>query len=81
MDATAPPPADHSPDEADPSTMWVLSARALRLESAELHLREAGRRLEVLGAGDPEHARLARVIFRLASRVRTDRMLLLEGAA
>lgn len=41
---------------------------------AEAYLREAGRRLEVLGLVDQEAARMALVVYRLASRVRTDRL-------
>lgn len=40
---------------------------------AEAHLREAGRALEVLGLVDNESARLALIVYRLASRVRADR--------
>ena len=40
---------------------------------AESHLRQAGRALEVLGLVDNESARLALVVYRLASRVRADR--------
>lgn len=39
---------------------------------AEIHLRQAGRLLEL--QLDEEQQRLARVVFRLASRVRTDRL-------
>ena len=41
---------------------------------AEAHLREAGRRLEVLGLVDNEAARMAIVVYRLASRIRSDRL-------
>lgn len=40
---------------------------------AEESLRDAARKLEVLGVTDPEAARLAGVVFRLAGRVRSDR--------
>ena len=41
---------------------------------AETHLRLAARRLEVIGVTDAEAARMARVAFRLASKIRTDRL-------
>jgi hypothetical protein len=40
----------------------------------ECHLRAAGRLLEYAGVGDPESARLAGIAFRLASRIRSDRL-------
>jgi len=40
----------------------------------ECYLRQAGRLLEAVGVSDTESARLAGVVFRLASRVRTDRL-------
>ena len=46
--------------------MWYLQAEA--------HLREAARKLEVLGLIDNEAARHALVVYRLASRVRSDRL-------
>lgn len=42
--------------------------------AAEEHLRSAGRLLEVAGVCDDESARMAQVIFRIASRVRSDRL-------
>jgi len=44
------------------------------LIEVECHLRAAGRALEHVGVNDIELARLAGVVFRLASRVRTDRL-------
>lgn len=43
--------------------------------SVEMDLRSAGRRLEWVGVTDPEAARLAGVVLRLASRVRTNRLV------
>jgi hypothetical protein len=40
--------------------------------SAELHLREAGRALEL--SVDPDIQRVAEIAFRLASRCRSDRL-------
>jgi hypothetical protein len=37
-------------------------------------LRSAGRLLEHVGVGDDEAARLALIVYRLASRVRADRL-------
>ena len=47
---------------------------AMWYAEAEVHLREAGRRLEVLGLMDNEAARMALVVYRLASRIRSDRL-------
>jgi hypothetical protein len=60
--------ADHDTTSVTSSgpTFWYAEAEA--------HLREAGRRLEVLGLVDHEAARMALVVYRLASRVRTDRL-------
>jgi hypothetical protein len=38
----------------------------------ESHLRHAGRLLEVAGVVDPEAARLAKIVFRLAQRIAVD---------
>lgn len=61
---TPPPPND---------TATVGSPTTYHLD-VECHLRQAGRLLEHVGVSDIESARLAGVVFRLASRVRTDRM-------
>lgn len=53
------------PRSGDPTT-W--------LREAEAHLREAARALEVVGLIDHESARAALIAYRLASRVRTDRL-------
>ena len=52
--------AGHTP------AMWYIEAEA--------HLREAARKLEVVGLVDGEAARMALVVYRLASRVRSDRL-------
>ena len=44
------------------------------LRDAEAHLREAARALEVVGLVDGESARMALIAYRLASRLRTDRL-------
>lgn len=76
-------PSDRNPrgaaeEQGDDSTVADIVATetigpgAWHVE-AEAHLREAGRALEVLGLVDNESARLALVVYRLASRVRGDR--------
>jgi hypothetical protein len=50
---------------------WSALRRRRQL-AAELHLRRAARALELI-PGDPEAGRVSKIIFRLASRVRTDR--------
>jgi hypothetical protein len=62
------PPRD--PHGQHSSASWP-ALRRRRLRATELHLRRAGRALELI-PGDPEAGRLARVTFRLASRLRTD---------
>lgn len=64
---------------ADHGTSFVASAATVGgptfwYGEAETHLRIAARKLEVLGLVDQEAARLALVVYRLASRVRTDRL-------
>lgn len=49
----------------------VAGVDAMHLK-IEADLRAAGRRLELLGVDDPEAARLARVVFRLAQRAAVD---------
>jgi hypothetical protein len=58
MPAITPPPDD----------------RSSRSTRAEAMVRAAGRLLEFDGVADAEAARLANVLFRLASRIRTDRL-------
>ena len=60
-----PRPPQHRREGQAP-TVWY--------SEAEAHLREAGRRLEVLGLVDNEAARMAIVVYRLASRIRSDRL-------
>lgn len=48
------------------STTW--------LREAEAHLRQAARALEVVGLVDGESARMALIVYRLSSRLRTDRL-------
>ena len=62
---TAPTPHETTTSDAGPSYWW---------SEAEAHLREAARRLEVVGLVDGEAARMALQTYRLASRCRTDRM-------
>jgi hypothetical protein len=45
---------------------------AASIQMAEQELRQAGRRLEHAGIADPEYARIAKVLFRLAQRVAVD---------
>lgn len=55
--------------DPDPTTgpgAWHLEAEA--------HLRQAGRALEMLGLVDQESARMALIVYRLASRVRSERI-------
>ena len=54
------------------TTVNVNRSAAVYLIDVELHLRQAGRLLEL--QPDAERQRLAKVIFRLASRVRSDRL-------
>ncbi len=65
MSAIAPPRGHHSASVGSPTTYLI---------EVECHLRQAGRLLEHVGVSDIESARLAGVVFRLASRVRTDRL-------
>ena len=44
------------------------------LREAEAHLREAARALEVVGLVDGESARMAVIAYRIAQRIRTDRL-------
>jgi hypothetical protein len=46
--------------------------RAAMYLEVEWHLRAAGRSLEWAGVGDPDAARLAGIVFRLAQRVAVD---------
>lgn len=62
----------HQPT-ADPQHSASVGAPTMHIE-IECHLRAAGRLLEYAGVGDPESARLADIAFRLASRVRSDRL-------
>lgn len=64
-------PSEGSASGQDPVSFTTLEGARL---VAEIDLRSAGRALEWLGVVDPEAARLARVVFRLANRVRTDRL-------
>jgi hypothetical protein len=58
-----------------PDVQQHSAARGLTVRyEIEAHLRAAGRGLEWAGVTDPEAARLANVVFRLASRVRGDRL-------
>ena len=50
------------------------TSTATCLIEVECQLRQAGRLLELVGVNDTESARLAGIVFRLASRVRTDRL-------
>ena len=59
-----------SPRGHQPQPRFPTSRRAI-LCNAELRLRQAGRWLEL--SDDPQQQRLAKVVFRLASRVRSDR--------
>ena len=60
------------PATADHLSPLFPTSRVAILMRAEFHLREAGRALEL--SIDPEEQRLARVVFRLASRCRSDRL-------
>ena len=57
-----------------PATAPPLRDRSIQLLEAEQMLRAAGRHLEFVGVCDDEAARMAGVVFRLASRVRSDRL-------
>jgi len=59
-----------APQRSTPSPVYAASRASLLLR-AEIALREAGRALEL--SLNEDHQRLARVAFRLASRVRSDR--------
>jgi hypothetical protein len=48
--------------------------RSTRWLEAEVMVRAAARRLEYLGVVDSEAGRTAKVLFRLASRIRSDRL-------
>jgi hypothetical protein len=63
-----PPAHDAAPHSAAPTVT------AHYLIEAEAALREAGRFLELIGTADTEAERLAGIVFRLASRVRSDRI-------
>ena len=65
MHVIAPPRENHSVTVGSPTTYLI---------EVECYLRQAGRLLEHVGVNDIESARLAGVVFRLASRVRTDRL-------
>ena len=65
MHVVTPPRGHHSASVGTPSTYLI---------EVECHLRQAGRLLEHGGVSDIESARLAGVVFRLASRVRSDRL-------
>lgn len=58
----------------DPTTAANTYGAPTWWTEAEGHLRQAGRKLEVLGLVDGEAARMAVVVYRLASRIRTDRL-------
>ena len=62
------------PTPCDPQDRTATSGAMTFYIEAEAHLREAGRKLEVLGLVDNEAARMALVVYRLASRVRSDRL-------
>jgi hypothetical protein len=62
--ARTPPRSDHSASVGPPAFLIEV----------ECHLRLAGRLLEHVGVSDTESARLAAIVFRLASRVRSDRL-------
>ena len=68
--STTSAPLPHIHRDTDDSTTgpgaWLLEAEA--------HLRQAGRALEMLGLVDQESARMALVAYRLASRIRSDRI-------
>ena len=67
--------ADAHTAAADHDTPFVTSGGpTFWYGEAEAHLRQAGRKLEMLGLVDNEAARMALVVYRLASRVRTDRL-------
>lgn len=55
-------------------TTSVTSGAPTWYVEAEVHLREAARRLEVVGVTDADAARLAGAVYRFASRVRSDRL-------
>ena len=57
-----------------PNSSVSVGSPTTYLIEVECCLRRAGRLLEVVGVNDTESARLAGVVFRLASRVRTDRL-------
>ncbi len=63
MQSITPPRSDHSVSVGTPTTYLI---------EVECHLRQAGRLLEHVGAGDRESARLAGIVFRLAQRVAVD---------
>ncbi len=62
------------PPPRDDLSVTVGSPTTMLLIEAEMHLREAGRRLEVVGVTDADAARLAGAVYRFASRVRSDRL-------
>ncbi len=71
MPAITPPPPERTTFVASADTS---TSRDGILVMVEIRLREAGRGLEFLGMSDPEADRMGRVLLRLASRVRTDRL-------
>lgn len=58
----------------DPTTAAWNRCRHRRLLAAEEGLREAGRTLQLVGVSDIEADRMAKIVFRLASRIRSDRL-------
>jgi hypothetical protein len=60
------------PPAANPSAPIYPTSRTGILMRAEIHLREAGRALEC--SVDPELQRVGMIAFRLASRLRSDRL-------
>ena len=67
--------ADARTASTDHDTTSVTFGAPTWYVEAEAHLRQAGRALEVLGLVDNEAARMALVVYRLASRVRSDRLM------
>ena len=51
-----------------------VGSPATHLIDMEVHLRAAGRLAELVGVCDPDVARLAGICFRMASRIRGDRL-------
>jgi hypothetical protein len=69
-------PRDHRPEQHRTGPQAAPAVRSWLgiLLMVELGLRESERGREFLGAGEEERTRLARVLSRLASRVRSDRL-------